>query len=46
MAQFTGSHDAFPTAALAALRFDIEEWEDLALMSVPVVTGIWSPQTP
>ena len=45
VAQFTGSQDAFPTAALAALRFDIDYWEDLALMSVPEVMGIWHPKT-
>ncbi|MGA0060362.1 MAG: SixA phosphatase family protein [Planctomycetota bacterium] len=44
VAQFTGEHEPFPTAALAALRFDIESWDDLALMSVPVVRGVWRPK--
>lgn len=45
VAQFTGVHDAFPTAALAALQFDIDAWDDLALMSVPTaVRGVWRPK--
>jgi phosphohistidine phosphatase len=45
VSQFTGSHDAFPTAALAVLQFDIDAWDDLALMSVPAaVRGVWRPK--
>src|SRR5690606_33777596 len=44
VASLAGRPEAFPTAALAALSIDIEDWKDLALLSPARVDGVWRPR--
>ena len=44
VASLAGQSEAFPTAALAALSIDIDDWNELALLSPARIDGIWRPR--